>query len=75
MFRTTTFYWKTDARTVGWFGMGSFVGRICKKKDQGGFEESLPVTSTGQWLNIPFIIIGLYFVFYSENIRLKVRLD
>ena len=33
------------------------------KKSQGGFEESLGLLSTGQWLSIPMIIIGLYFMF------------
>ena len=29
------------------------------KERQGGFEEILPAFSTGQWLSIPFIILGL----------------
>ena len=29
------------------------------KESQGGFEEILPAFSTGQWLSIPFIILGL----------------
>ena len=29
------------------------------KESQGGFEELLPAFSTGQWLSIPFIILGL----------------
>jgi len=32
------------------------------KKSQGGFEESLGLLSTGQWLSIPFILLGFYFV-------------
>ena len=63
-------YWKTDkgSRTGYLFGMflvllwtvrffAEFV-----KKSQGGFEESLGIFSTGQWLSIPFILIGLYLV-------------
>ena len=30
------------------------------KESQGGFEEYLPFLSTGQWLSIPFIILGFY---------------
>ncbi|WP_430412226.1 prolipoprotein diacylglyceryl transferase [Kordia sp.] len=34
------------------------------KESQGGFEDKLGnVLSTGQWLSIPFIIVGLYFMF------------
>jgi prolipoprotein diacylglyceryltransferase len=33
------------------------------KESQGGFESTLGLLSTGQWLSIPFIIIGLYFIF------------
>jgi prolipoprotein diacylglyceryltransferase len=36
------------------------------KESQGGFESTLGL-STGQWLSIPFIIIGLYFIFTAEN--------
>ena len=32
------------------------------KKSQGGFEESLGLLSTGQWLSIPFILIGAYYM-------------
>jgi prolipoprotein diacylglyceryltransferase len=37
------------------------------KESQGGFESTLGLLSTGQWLSIPFIIIGLYFIFTAEN--------
>jgi prolipoprotein diacylglyceryltransferase len=40
--------------------------RICKES-QGGFESTLGLLSTGQWLSIPFIIIGLYFIFTAEK--------
>jgi len=33
------------------------------KRGQGGLEEVLPWFSTGQWLSIPFVLIGLYFMF------------
>jgi len=34
------------------------------KESQGGFEDKLGnVLSTGQWLSIPFVIVGFYFMF------------
>jgi len=33
------------------------------KVSQGGFEDALGVLSTGQWLSIPLIGIGLFFMF------------
>jgi prolipoprotein diacylglyceryl transferase len=34
------------------------------KESQGGFEDKLGnILTTGQWLSIPFIIVGLYFMF------------
>jgi len=37
------------------------------KESQGGFESDLGLFSTGQWLSIPFILIGLYFVFTAKK--------
>jgi prolipoprotein diacylglyceryltransferase len=37
------------------------------KESQGGFENALGLFSTGQWLSIPFILIGLYFVFTAKK--------
>jgi prolipoprotein diacylglyceryltransferase len=37
------------------------------KESQGGFESALGLLSTGQWLSIPFILIGLYFVFTAQK--------
>ena len=37
------------------------------KESQGGFENALGLFSTGQWLSIPFIIIGLYFIFTAQK--------
>jgi len=38
------------------------------KESQGGwFEELFGVFSTGQWLSIPFMIVGVYFMFTSKN--------
>lgn len=61
-------YWKTDARKHLGYLFGIFLVLLWTvrfvvefmKESQGGFEESLGIFSTGQWLSIPFIIIGLY---------------
>jgi phosphatidylglycerol:prolipoprotein diacylglycerol transferase len=38
------------------------------KKSQGGFESDLGnLLTTGQWLSIPFVITGLYFMFRSSK--------
>lgn len=69
------FYWKTDKKDKGGFLFGLFLMLLWTirffvefvKKSQGGFEESLGTLSTGQWLSIPFIIIGAYFVFRPKK--------
>ncbi|MGX1929670.1 prolipoprotein diacylglyceryl transferase [Flagellimonas sp. 2504JD4-2] len=64
-------YWKTDKKNKTGYLFGLFM--VCLwtvrffveyfKKSQGGFEESLGLLSTGQWLSIPMILVGLYFMF------------
>jgi len=69
------FYWKTDAREKTGFLFGLFLVLLWSvrfivefvKESQGGFESALGLLSTGQWLSIPFILIGLYFVFTSKK--------
>lgn len=65
-------YWKTDKQQKPFYIFGLFLVLLWTvrfivefyKKSQGGFEDSLgDMLSTGQWLSIPFIIIGLYFMF------------
>jgi len=65
-------YWKTGFRNKLGFLFGLFLVLIFGvrilmeqfKVSQGGFETSLGnVLTTGQWLSIPFVLIGLYFVF------------
>ncbi len=64
-------YWKTDKKNKQGYLFGLFLILLWTvrffveyvKKSQGGFEESLGLLSTGQWLSIPFIIVGLYFMF------------
>ncbi|MBB1140517.1 prolipoprotein diacylglyceryl transferase [Myroides sp. WP-1] len=61
-------YWKTDARKYGGYIFGVFLVLLWMvrfivefvKGSQGGFEETLGLLSTGQWLSIPFIIAGVY---------------
>ena len=68
-------YWKTEARQKSGFLFGLFLVLLFSvrivveyvKESQGGFESTLGLLSTGQWLSIPFIIIGLYFIFTAEK--------
>ena len=68
-------YWKTDKKNKSGYLFGLFLVLLWTirffvefvKKSQGGFEESLGLLSTGQWLSIPFIFIGLYFMFKSKK--------
>ena len=40
------------------------------KNSQGGFESSLgSALSTGQWLSIPFVFIGLYFAITAKEVK------
>ncbi len=64
-------YWKTDKRNHPGFLFGTYLVLIWVvrfiveyvKKSQGGFESALGDSlSTGQWLSIPFVILGLYFI-------------
>lgn len=68
-------YWKTDKINKPGYLFGLFLVLLWTvrffvefvKKSQGGFEESLGLITTGQWLSIPFIIIGLYFMFRKNT--------
>lgn len=68
-------YWKTEARKKMGYLFGIFLVLLWSvrflvefvKESQGGFESSLGLFSTGQWLSIPFIIVGLYFIFTAEK--------
>jgi phosphatidylglycerol:prolipoprotein diacylglycerol transferase len=69
-------YWKTDARKKSGYLFGLFLVLLFSvrmvvesvKESQGGFESDLGnILSTGQWLSIPFILIGLYFVFTAKK--------
>lgn len=68
-------YWKTNARLKQGFLFGLFLALLWSirfmvefvKESQGGIEEMLGVFSTGQWLSIPFIILGIYFIVSAKK--------
>jgi phosphatidylglycerol:prolipoprotein diacylglycerol transferase len=68
-------YWKTDARKKQGYLLGVFLVLLWSvrfvvefvKESQGGFENDLGIFSTGQWLSIPFIIIGLFLIFKAKK--------
>lgn len=68
-------YWKTNVKEKLGFLFGLFLVLLWTvrfiveyvKESQGGFENTLGLFSTGQWLSIPFIIIGLYFVLNAKK--------
>ena len=69
-------YWKTEKRTQLGYLFGLFLVLLWTvrfiveffKKSQEGFEDMLGNTlSTGQWLSIPFIIAGVYFMMKSSK--------
>jgi phosphatidylglycerol---prolipoprotein diacylglyceryl transferase len=70
-------YWKTEARKKSGYLFGLFLILLFSvrivvesvKESQGGFESALGLLSTGQWLSIPFIITGFYFVFTAKSIK------
>jgi prolipoprotein diacylglyceryl transferase len=67
-------YWKTNAREKQGLLFGTFLVSLWTirflveyvKGSQGGFETSLGIFSTGQWLSIPFIFIGLWFMIKAK---------
>lgn len=68
-------YWKTNARNKKGYLLGVFLVLLWSvrfvvefvKESQGGFESNLGLFTTGQWLSIPFIIIGLFFIFKAKK--------
>jgi prolipoprotein diacylglyceryltransferase len=56
---------------IGLFFAGMFSIRFLIefiKESQGGFEELMPFFSTGQWLSIPLVILGLFLVFRQNKV-------
>lgn len=69
-------YWKTDQKKnkgflFGLFLTGLFSVRVLvenvKESQGGGLEDTLGLLSTGQWLSIPFIVIGISLMLYSRR--------
>lgn len=68
-------YWKTKIKERTGFLFGLFLVLLWSvrfvveyvKESQGGFESALGLFSTGQWLSIPFILIGFYYVITAEE--------
>jgi prolipoprotein diacylglyceryl transferase len=68
-------YWKTNKKDkpgflFGLFMLGLWTSRFVVeyyKKSQGGFEETWGTFTTGQWLSIPMILVGLYFMFRAVS--------
>ena len=59
-----------EGTLFGYFLIGLFSIRFVvefMKESQGGIETFLPGLSTGQWLSIPFIIIGIIFLFIKKQ--------
>jgi prolipoprotein diacylglyceryl transferase len=72
-------YWKTDKRHKLGYIFGLFLVLIFSarffleqfKSSQGGFESALGnVLTTGQWLSIPFVLGGAYFMFVAKETKL-----
>ena len=64
-------YWKTNKKDKPGYLFGAFMAMLFivrfvvefYKKSQGGFEDSLGgVLTTGQWLSLPMILAGLFFM-------------
>jgi len=68
-------YWKTEVRNKSGYLFGMFLVLLFSvrfvveflKESQGGFESALGLFTTGQWLSIPCVIVGFYFIFTSEK--------
>jgi len=59
-----------EGKLFGYFLIGLFSIRFIVefvKESQGGIETFLPGLSTGQWLSIPFILIGIVFLFINRK--------
>ncbi|WP_395633017.1 prolipoprotein diacylglyceryl transferase [Flavobacterium sp.] len=68
-------YWKTKTAEKQGLLFGYFLVMLWSvrfaveyvKESQGGIEESFGLLSTGQWLSIPFILVGIYYIFMAEK--------
>ena len=68
-------YWKTNKKNQPYFIFGVFLIALWTirffteyvKDSQGGIENTLGIFSTGQWLSIPFILAGVFLLFFKKN--------
>lgn len=68
-------YWKTNYKEKHGLIFGFFLVLLWTvrffvenlKESQGGIEKSLGLFTTGQWLSIPFIFVGIVFIFLAEK--------
>lgn len=69
-------YWRTDVKKKEGFLFGFWLATMWGpirfilefyKKSQGGFEDTWGTFTTGQWLSIPFVLVGLYLMFRPQN--------
>ncbi|WP_445454516.1 prolipoprotein diacylglyceryl transferase [Flavobacterium sp. 25HG05S-40] len=68
-------YWKTKTAEKHGLIFGYFLILLWSvrfvveyvKESQGGIEETFGLFSTGQWLSIPFILLGIYYLFVAEK--------
>lgn len=68
-------YWKTKTAQKQGLLFGYFLILLWSvrfvveyiKQRQGGFEETFTMFTTGQWLSIPFILMGMYFVVVAKK--------
>jgi phosphatidylglycerol:prolipoprotein diacylglycerol transferase len=68
-------YWKTKTAEKHGLLFGYFLILLWTvrfiveyvKESQGGIEETFGLFSTGQWLSIPFILVGVYYLFVAEK--------
>lgn len=68
-------YWKTKTAEKQGLIFGTFLILLWTvrfiveyvKESQGGIEEELGIFTTGQWLSIPFILIGIYLLFKAKK--------
>lgn len=70
------FYWKTDKKNKAGFLFGTFLVLLWGirffvefvKERQNELDVSMGTLSIGQWLSVPFILIGLYFMFRPKSV-------
>jgi phosphatidylglycerol---prolipoprotein diacylglyceryl transferase len=68
-------YWRTNAKQKHGLIFGYFLILLWSvrfvveyvKESQGGIENTFGLLTTGQWLSIPFILVGIYYLFVAER--------